>query len=55
MRGYLNQQVEEKKQVAQMEKKTQEEQLQMWNKENTEYFKKENETNERVKSPPLIK
>jgi hypothetical protein len=48
MRQYLTGQMHEKKHRAKDEKKVEDQQLDMWNKENREYFDKEKHTNDRV-------
>lgn len=50
MREYLTNQMVEKKKMGEYEKKLESHQLSIWNKENEDYFRKEKETNERVRT-----
>lgn len=48
MRNFLSNQVNEKKQLMQVEKEQQSEQVKLWNDENQRYFTKEKETQAKV-------
>lgn len=49
MREFLTYQMNEKKKFGEFEKKLEKEQLEVWNRENGNFFSKEKETNEKVK------
>ncbi len=49
MRNYLMHQMVEKKQMTEVEKKIESEQLKLWSDDNEKYFIKEKETNQRVR------
>jgi hypothetical protein len=48
MKEYLNNQMVEKKKNEEIQKKIEHQQLDMWNQENENHFKKEKEINEKV-------
>jgi hypothetical protein len=49
MRNFLMNQMGEKKQMSEIEKKIESEQLKLWSDDNEKYFRKEKETNEKVR------
>jgi hypothetical protein len=54
MRNFLMNQMGEKKQMSEIEKKIESEQLKLWSDDNEKYFRKEKETNERVRRNKIL-